>query len=420
MQESGIIGHSQKAASDYKIAQEKEQIGIGYSEYIIEKNTTQNAQLKVKGAQVTAIGDAGWEVVFSETNSKYQVDENGTITYIEEPEDTGEGENPGEGEDDEEIVIAAEKDLTLAQYAYNFCMQYGENSGNNQTIYDHDKGGEQDRVYGYQLMLHSGTAEKGSSETGYEYKSYTNKYPMDCVGFVSTMIHHALGMGDNDSFTSFISPQSKSKQNSEGKDYFQSVPAGTWQPGDILLSTTKTHVIIYLGDSGIGGYNMAHSTTPNFVGAKLEKRESFPSYTAYRINPDVATALTNVTNIPIGGMVGAAGAVPQSDFFYNGVPDGKYSVTAGAALDWIIETLKEIVEFLINIIFYIMRMVPVGYTSIVENWITNTIRTMVGEENLDIESTGTETDGTITLEKIIYDEVNIFNVNFFEYKETTP
>ena len=117
VQESKIIGHSQKAASDYKIAGEKEQIGIGYSEYIIEKNTTQNAQLKVKGAQVTAVGDAGWEVVFSETNSKYQLDKSGTITYIEEGEDSGEGENPGE--DDKEIVIAAEKDLTVAMYFYN-------------------------------------------------------------------------------------------------------------------------------------------------------------------------------------------------------------------------------------------------------------------------------------------------------------
>ena len=334
-----------------------------------------------------------------------------------------------------EMTMQQKAGATLAQYAYNFCMQYGENSGNNQTIYDHDKGGyagEPDRKYGYQLILHSGTAEKGNSYSGYEYKSYTNRYPMDCVGFVSTMIHQALGMGRKDgTFTIFIAPYNCSNagahlDSEDGEtttnttsDYFEKV-TGDWQAGDVLKS--NSHVVIYLGPEGIGGYNMAHSTTPDFVGAKLENRSSFSGYTAYRITPDVAEALdeTTLTNNPVGGMVSAAGAVPQSEFFYNGVPDGKYSVTAGAALDWIIETLKEIFEFLINIIFYIMRMVPVGYTAIVENWITNTIRTMVGEENLDIETTGTETDGTITLEKIIYDEVNIFNVNFFEYVETTP
>ena len=105
VQESIIIGHSQKAASEYKIAQEKEQIGIGYSEYIIEKNTTQNAQLKVKGAQVTAVGDAGWEVVFSETNSKYQLDKSGTITYIEEGEDGGQGDGNGENDDSTEEIL---------------------------------------------------------------------------------------------------------------------------------------------------------------------------------------------------------------------------------------------------------------------------------------------------------------------------
>ena len=117
VKDSKIIDHAQNASSEYTIAKQKELIEIGYSEYLIDKNISKDAQLKVEGGQVTGSEENGWEIVFSETNSKYQLDKSGTITYIEEGEDSGEGE---------EIEITSERDLTVAMYYYNTMYNPGQ------------------------------------------------------------------------------------------------------------------------------------------------------------------------------------------------------------------------------------------------------------------------------------------------------
>jgi len=75
VQESGIIGHAQKAASDYTIAQEKEQIGLAVSEYQIQKTLSGSAasfytvvDSALNGtADVTDNGDDTLTVTFTNT-----------------------------------------------------------------------------------------------------------------------------------------------------------------------------------------------------------------------------------------------------------------------------------------------------------------------------------------------------------------
>ena len=310
----------------------------------------------------------------------------------------------------------------LALYAYSFCMRYGANSGNNQTVYDHDDAGTTDREYGYKLLLHSGIAQRNPSP---KTKSYTNKYPMDCVGFVSTMLHQSLGIG-GEHFTFFITP-SGPKGN-----YFTKV-TGEWEVGDVLQS--DSHVLIYLGKDGMGGYNVAHSTSADFKGAEVTKKTQsyFNKFTAYRIAQDLATTLVNsgdIKNVVGGSLGGFSGSavMEESEFYYNGVPDGKYSV-AGNFWEWIVQSLADIFAFLINIVAYIFRMVPVGFTAIIENLITYVVTSITGEEfDLMDDSTKIDSSGDITVESIIFGrdaqdgsgkKVDVFNVNFFEDTSTT-
>ena len=111
VREGGIITHAQDAANEYKIAQEKEQIALAYSEYLMNKRTNPNATLEVKGATVSGSEEDGWEVTFDKTNNAYEVNSDGNITYIESGAE--------KGEDDADIVIAAEKDLATVGYFYN-------------------------------------------------------------------------------------------------------------------------------------------------------------------------------------------------------------------------------------------------------------------------------------------------------------
>ena len=115
VKDGGIISHAQKAATDYTIAQEKEKIGIGYSEYIINKNISEDADLKVEGAIVTGSEEEGFVVEFEKTGNRYSVSKNGTITPIKNEE--GGGENPEEPDGGEDTII--EKELLAVLYQYN-------------------------------------------------------------------------------------------------------------------------------------------------------------------------------------------------------------------------------------------------------------------------------------------------------------
>ena len=115
VKDGGIISHAQKAANDYTIAQEKEKIGIGYSEYIINKNISEDADLKVEGAIVTGSEEEGFVVEFEKTHTIYSVSKNGDITPFKNEE--GGGENPEEPDGGEDTII--EKELLAVIYQYN-------------------------------------------------------------------------------------------------------------------------------------------------------------------------------------------------------------------------------------------------------------------------------------------------------------
>ena len=74
----GIIGKSEKGVQDYSIAEEKEQIGLGYKEYQMEKFQETNPTLKVEGATVTP-NEEGWTIKFTKSQREYELKTDGTI-----------------------------------------------------------------------------------------------------------------------------------------------------------------------------------------------------------------------------------------------------------------------------------------------------------------------------------------------------
>ena len=77
VKESGIIGHAQKATSEYTIAQEKEKIALAYSEYKIKKafDNTNVEEFKIDEEDVITepIGNYGWKVKYEDTGNVYGI-----------------------------------------------------------------------------------------------------------------------------------------------------------------------------------------------------------------------------------------------------------------------------------------------------------------------------------------------------------
>ena len=114
----------------------------------------------------------------------------------------------------------------------------------------------------------------------------------------------------------------------------------------------------------------------------------------------------------------AVRSINYSNFFFNGVPDGKYSLATRSFWQVIIDTIAQILDFLINLIFYIIRAVIVGYTSIMENllnWIIND--TNVEDKSLDISSTEASTSDSedkVTVDRILFNKLELFDINVFK------
>lgn len=91
VQDGGIITHAQNAASNYTIAQEKEQIGLALSEWQIQKNTPSNTKnfkevvenVLLNSATVSGNDNGPLTITMNATGNKYKVTGEGTITQVE-------------------------------------------------------------------------------------------------------------------------------------------------------------------------------------------------------------------------------------------------------------------------------------------------------------------------------------------------
>ena len=108
-----------------------------------------------------------------------------------------------------------------------------------------------------------------------------------------------------------------------------------------------------------------------------------------------------------------------SKFYYNGIPDGKYSVTK-TFFQMIIDSLSQVFDYLVGILLLPVRMVFIGWTAIAEKIINDTMTALSGGENvtsLRLDTAEINTDEGVSIEKIIFNDVSIFDVNFFNFND---
>lgn len=279
----------------------------------------------------------------------------------------------------------------------------------------------------YKLEKTSGVSEPNGV-------SFTNKYGVDCVGFVCFVVHNSIGIGGEE-YTEFVTPQSGVKGS-----YFEEISPkpdiNNLKRGDIIWNSSP-HVMIYIGDGKV-----AHSITK---GISIDELNSFSDgATDYvhvaRIKESTAAAIdsSNCTTI-FGTVTGAADDYGQ----YYGTTAGSYAGSYSFG-QWLFNKFVGFFDYLAGILTYVFRMQFLGWGNIIEELVNYAIKDATGVETVAVdkseESTGETEEGSeyspgtgnlytptatnstntvwsndrLNIEDIIYNRVPLLDINFLD------
>lgn len=279
----------------------------------------------------------------------------------------------------------------IAEFSINFARDY-----TNETIYSW-------------TPKQRGAAYNGIKTTGTTCMNYTymNKYAVDCVGWVSMAIHQSTGLDDStisSGVRGFVTPQSECAAT----NYFEIV-SGVPQPGDILIKNTggNFHVMIYVGNSRIVDSGHTYG-----VGAVIERNlGDYGSYDKVARITDEGVATINDANLTtvfngqgsiIGDYDGYDSDYDSNSFKYQGTANGSFSIRQYNK-EWLVNSLKEVINWYVGITTYLIRMIGIGWTAVIEKIIDNLMESTTGVE------------ASLTVEKIVNNKVAFLDVNFFNY-----
>ena len=209
------------------------------------------------------------------------------------------------------------------------------------------------------------------------------------------------------------------------------------QPGDVI-NNVSSHVEIFISDEygtggahgngvGVNNYsNKAGQVDCGYESGRFASPEISPSNGyVFRIKESVASTITDLnTEFSITGIGSKkSGTINYSNFFFNGIPDGKYSLASQkGVLSIIVDLLMNILDYLIGVLTYIIRIVFVGWTAIFDNllnWTVNTLTstgTTAAEANISAtEIVQTETDDRkVTIENLLFNKLDLLDINIFK------
>lgn len=272
---------------------------------------------------------------------------------------------------------------------------------------------------------------------------YEKKYAMDCVGFVSMIIHRATGLGDS-TFTTFGLPTRYGNGGVVSAD--MELAYGTPQPGDIICWYGHVGIAIgdgYMIDSCHMGPNGEITRRPinNYRDA-----DSGYEYTLVRIKESSAERLVSSGALntkwyatakfkesPGGAVTGSDGesgsnspstpnpgdTVPDDSdeyeiirhgygnsdkFYYNGMPtSGNYLGHDDS--NWLIDFLADVADWLVGIMTLGYKIQIVGWSAMFQNLATGVVNLVVNED----------ANKKITVETILFNQVQILDVDFFNF-----
>lgn len=345
-----------------------------------------------------------------------------------------------------EVEASVSKDQAgeaIASFAIDFYKKYGERVQYPSSNVSGQRGG---RTY---------EANPGELQT----------YVLDCVGWVSYAIHHATGL-TTDSIASgdcgFVVPENPGYGSLIGawaSEYFEKVGtygSVTLKPGDILANSH--HVMIYVGNTeAFSSSGFSKGSGDSIIDSRGHGPGNGLTYTTiseygdikngdgvYRISQAGATAIKESDLCKIALETNKTQKKKKKDYDgYNGLPErGQYTGSESLSLEWVINLLSQIVDYLIGIITMGIKIELIGWATIIENIVTDAIQAITdteitsdkngqgggeseesrraGETDLYTPSATetvvgflTDRNDRITAEKIIYNQIPVFDINVF-------
>lgn len=291
--------------------------------------------------------------------------------------------------------LTPEQQKTVAQFAKNFV-----NEGNNKGILRYDQAY---RTVGFNNSLRDG------------------KMYFDCSSFACFIYNQTCKAGLACLDTGGIYSSSKFKK--VGK-----YPGVKPEVGDVLckpntLYPKHGHAVIYIGNGKI-----AHARGKNGKGP-TEQVAISDIYTddftvlRYKGSPKEVKEYANYTwpngkkskwkdeddlneesdmNSGIGSDSSSTSSMGTEDYEYQGTQEGTFNLQK-YDIDWLIKSLKQILDWFVGITTYLVRMVFIGWSSIIEITINNIAGWIAGE------------DMSLTIEKLVNNKVPLLDVNFFNF-----
>ncbi len=289
----------------------------------------------------------------------------------------------------------------------------------------------------------------------------TGAYELDCVGFVNMVVVQSTGLpGDQFRYapiTAVVWPSNQSGEAVEDDGNFERV-TGELQRGDILRNSH--HVMVYVGNGMIihcdGGGTVGlcglSYETPEQYEEKNGSGYNIPCYTdAYRLRADVVENLQGTGDSGNRGMIGGIANGIQSaidgitgffgeltnenevfpegtalsdeeynKLYYKGIATLKGSKKTEEAKtdDWSFPSLSDMADWITGFLILPIRAAITGWANIVQIVVSEYINAATGEQVTDVTEIMKDMSSymkkTITLEKIVYNEVPIFDANVFE------
>lgn len=117
----------------------------------------------------------------------------------------------------------------------------------------------------------------------------------------------------------------------------------------------------------------------------------------------------------------AAQLPAEGEFYYAGTTKGTYVVTENI-FEWLMNHLGDIIDWILGFITMAFRMSFVGWATIFEWTLTKTLESTIGIDGLNDAMSSTnvssanDSSQNVTVEAIVYNNVPLFNVDFFDFE----
>ena len=258
-----------------------------------------------------------------------------------------------------------------------------------------------------------------------------------CTAGVKYMYELALGVNIYDlGFASYCG-DAIPRMKGEYSENWIDVTNQELQPGDIVIvhNGSHSHTEMYIGNNENANFGNSPNSGKVTNGPRLGSEFEY----AFRLDSSIdvdPSGKVSGTGVPAGKQIN------YSKFFFNGIPDGKYSLaTKKSLIERVIDALSQLINYITGLLTYLFRGVIISFISVFDRLLNNTIDSIdveipkMNEENKgtviytntdDSQNfksggiTATNSDDpismhrSVTIESLIFNKLELFDINIFK------